>query len=308
MNSPQLLSAFEHCNRLGYWSRDWEKEQPDDVEMLRKALHVGMTTTRQDNGEAAGEECFGLGSTCGLQTSKINVHDQVIHLASLSDIITTAIRKPSEAPWGVPKPIQLGEGPTWVSGAYIAPSGTTLRRIVLASSWNDDRHFSECRAWYTLGEVCAFKMPMQLVVAVIGANRGGRRFSYWARGLRHPANKKLRFRKRTDVGSGFKSTWIEAWREDWDEISTVQWLEAMLEDDVLKDVLFRIDVPVPESKACQQIVDLAARRLDQIYVMNELPNKQLSTCDWPKKCDFIHPCHNNDSPNGRYGFVRVKYL
>lgn len=306
MNSPQLLVAYEHCNRLGFWSRDREKQQPDDVEMLRRAIRVGVTTTRKDHHEAAGEECYGMGSTCGLQTTKYSVHDQVIHLSCLSDIISMAVRKAAEPPWGIPLPIRLVEGPMWDSGAFLAPSGNALRRIVLASNWSDDRHFSECRSWYTLGEVCAFSLPMQMVVCVIGSNRGGRRHSYWTRGLQHPANKKLRFRKRTDVAAGFKNTWRETWREDHDEISTKDWLEAMLEDDVLKDVFFRVDVPVPEKVARQKIVDLAARRLEEIANLKEIPEQQLSTCDHPKPCIFRNPCHSEQEPNGRFGFVRLK--
>lgn len=304
MDSPYLLHHFEHCDREGYWARDWEKLKPDDTEMLHRALYAGLTTPREDFGQAAGEECYSLGSVCGLETDKWNVHEQVVHLSCLSEILTVASRKAVEPPWLVPKPIQLREGPTWTSGAYLDPSGKHLRRIVLASSWNDDRHFSECRAWNSLGEVCAYNLPMQLVVAVIGQNRSGKRYSYWSRGLRHPANKKLRFRKKNDVATGFKDTWREAWREDFDEISTKDWLQAMLEDDVLKDVFFKIDIPVPEKIAQQRIVDLAARKLERLDKLRELPDQNLSTCDWPKPCCFRNNCHAQNEPSGRYGFVR----
>lgn len=306
MDSARLISSYEHCNREGFWNRDREKQQPDDKEMLYKAIHVGVTTTRADHGEAAGEECFGMGATCGLQTTtKHSVHDQVLHLSCLSDIISVAVRKASEPPWGIPPPIQLGKGPTWASGAYLAPSGTSLRRIALVSNWSDDLHFHECRAWHTLGEVCAFGLPMQLVVAVIGSNKSGKRHSYWSHALRHPANRTLKFRKRVNVETPFKSTWREAWREDWDDLSTTQWLEAMLGDDVLRDVFFKIDVPVPEAKARKRIVDLASRRLEEIASLQAVPDQQLSTCDWPRPCIYRNPCHSNQEPNGRFGFVKI---
>jgi hypothetical protein len=308
MNSPLLLHHFEHCNRDGFWSRDWEKQQPDDVEMLNRAIKSGMTTTRQDFGQAAGEECFEMGSTCGLQTSKYSVHDQVVHLSFLSDLICTAVRKAAEPPWLLPEPVDLGKGPLWHSGAFLAPSGNFLRRVALVSSWNDDRHFSECRAWSSLGEVCAYSLPMQLVVAVIGQNKGGKRHSYWTRGLRHPANKTLRFRKKNDLGTPFKSTYLETWREDHDEITTKEWLEGMLQDGVLTDVLLKVDIPVPTAEARQRIVDLATRRLEEIQNLDKLPEQQLSTCDWPKVCAHRNHCHAGEEPSGRYGFVRVDSL
>jgi hypothetical protein len=146
---------------------------------------------------------------------------------------------------------------------------------------------------------------MKEAVIILGAHRDGKRHGYWSKGLRHPVNKKLRFRKKTDVSVGFKSTWATIFREDYDEISTEEWLSAMLNDGVLPDVCFSVEIPVPEKSAMQRIVDLAAYRLDEIYSANTLPPQQLSTCDWPTACNHRNHCHKNDPPSGRYGFVRV---
>jgi hypothetical protein len=187
----------------------------------------------------------------------------------------------------------------------MSPDGRFLRRIVLASAWNDDRHYSEARSWYTLGEVCAYDLPMQQAVIILGQHREGKRHGYWSKGLRHPVNKKLRFRKRNDVSTGFKSSWNSVWREDYDEITTKEWLDAMYEDGVLQDVAFNVDIPVPVKEVRKKIVDLAARKLEEIEEMKEIPDMQLSTCSWPVKCQFIRPCHNFETPNGRYGFVNI---
>jgi hypothetical protein len=298
MNSPALLTDFERCDRKGYWSRSHERIKLDDTEMLQAAIRAGVTEdTRKDWGEAAGEECYALGLEPGLETTHYDVYGEVTHLACIADIVTTAIRKPGEQPWKRPEPVQLRDGPMWTSGAYLSPDGGHLRRIVLASSWSDDRHYSECRSWFSLGEICAYGLPMQQVVIVLGQRRNGKRHGYWSKGLRHPANKKLRFRKKHDVSTGFKSTWLQIWREDYDDIPTLDWLQAMLEDGVLQDVCFNVEIPVPEKDARQMIVDLATRKLEKIQNLDSLPDQNLSTCDWPSACLFRSDCHANRSPN-----------
>lgn len=308
MNSPDLIKAYEHCNRDGYWARDFEHYKIDGTEMLQRALRTGLTSDRKDFGEHAGESCYGMGVEPGLQTKQLDIHSEVCHLACLSDVLCTAIRKPQESPWLIPDPIALPNGPTWHPSVYMDPTGTYLRRIALVSSWNDDRHFYECRAWNSLGEICAFGMPMQLVICVIGSNRSGRRHSYWSHGLRHPVSRKLRFRKRTDKSIPFKDSWTECWREDYDEISTKEWLQAMHEDGVLADSCFVVDIPVPDQPARDKIVELASKRLEQIYKLKTLPPQQLSTCDWPAPCQFRSNCHKDEQPSGRYGFVPVESL
>ncbi len=275
--------------------------------MLQAAIRAGVTEAeRKDWGEVAGEELYALGSEPGLETAHYDVHSEVVHLACISDLVTTAIRKPGEAPWQTPEPMRLGDGPEWISGAYLDPQGEHLRRTVLVSNWSDDRHYSESRSWFSLGEVCIYSLPMQQVVVVLGQARGGKRHGPWAKGLRHPLNKGLRFRKKRDVASGFKSSWEEVWREDYDEISTQEWLQAMLEDGVLQDVCFNVDIPVPAAAVRERIVEMAKRKMDKLAGLTELPDPQLTGCDWPVPCVFRDPCHAGREP--REGLYRIQGL
>ena len=137
---------------------------------------------------------------------------------------------------------------------------------------------------------------MQMAVIVLGQNRSGKRHSAWARGLRHPLNKKLRFRKKNDKSDGFKSSWLEVWREDFDDITTAAWLQAMLDDGMLQDLCFSVEIPVPEKAARERIVEMAARKLEKIQNLDKLPDPQLSTCDWPRPCLFRTPCHAGREP------------
>lgn len=305
MNSPLLLTHFEHCNRMGHWSRDWDRAKIEISELLQAGIREGLTTKRKDFGEAAGECVVGISAKREIVSDHHDVYMQCIHTAALADLICCALRTSTDEPWTLAEPIQLGAGPIWHTDAMLSPDGRFLRRVVLASHWADDRHYSEARSWFSLGEVSAYGLPMQEAVIVLGQNREGKRHGYWSKGLLHPANKKLRFRKRTKVSEGFKDSWQPIFREDHDEISTREWLDAMHTDGVYQDVCFRVDIPLPDKISRQKIVDLAASKLDGIHKTTSLPDQQLSTCDWPSVCRYRNACHSGNSPNGKYGFVQI---
>lgn len=296
---------LERCQCAAFFAKNWKLHKLEETAMIQEGLRAGLTTADADHGQCAGEAVYGLGSEPGLSTSHFDVHGQVVHLAALADVIATVVRKKSEAPWTVPEAIELASGATWRSGAYLSPDGTHLRRVALVTNWSDDRHYAEARSWRTLAEICVYGLPMQQVVCVIGQSWSGKRHSWWTHGLRHPVNKKLRFRKKNQIEQGFKSSWREIWREDYDDITTQDWLKAMIEDDVLKDVCFNVSVPVPEKTARQRIVDLAQRKLEIIAKMSTVPDKNLSTCDWPTPCSFRSPCHSGNQPSIKYGFVQI---
>jgi hypothetical protein len=265
-------------------------------------IREGLTISdREDYWQAAGERCFELAIQPGLDSKQYDLHAEVVHLCALSDILSAALRK--NEPWKPVEPIEVVNGTTWESDAFLDPSGEALRRVICVSSWSDDRSYSLCRSWGSLGTVCLHNMPMKIAVCMIGAHREGRYHSHWTKAVLHPVNKKLRFRKK--VEGKFKESWVPIFREDRDEISTQEWLQAMLDDGVLQDSTFVIDLPVPEPRARQEIIDLASRRLDQIYRTKELPSRQLSTCDWPQVCMYRSNCHSGNSPSGRYGFVQI---
>ena len=250
------------------------------------------------------ERCFELAVQPGLDSKQYDLHAEVVHLCALSDILSAALRK--NDPWKPVEPIEVGNGSLWESDAYLEASGEALRRVICVSSWSDDRSFSLCRSWGSLGTVCLYGLPLKIAVCMIGAHREGRYHSHWTKAVLHPVNKKLRFRKK--VEGKFKESWVSIYREDRDEISTQAWLQAMLDDGVLQDSTFVVDLPVPEKAARRRIVDLAAQRLEEIYRTETLPPQQLSTCDFPIPCIFRNPCHSGNSPSGKYGFVPVESL
>lgn len=301
MNTAEVLEGLERCPRISFWDRDWIKGRLSPSDMLDIGLDAGITEPiGGDYGMAAGETLYALGATREIESKQHDIHAEVVHLASIADIVTTAIRKPIDAPWQKAKPIGA-----WEPSCYLSPDGNYLRKVVFVTSWSPDRHYSLCRSWSALGEVCHHKLPMQLVVVMLGKHLNGRYHSYWSHGLTHPINKKIRFRKKSDKENPFKSSWVEVWREDHDEITTQEWLNSMIHDDVIRDVMFKIDVAVPEKPARQRIVDLAQRKLDRLEKMKSLPEQNLSTCDWPVPCSHRRHCHAGEEPSPRYGFINI---
>lgn len=273
--------------------------------MVNLALRASLVAAgAQQWGELAGAEVLQLAEDRGLQTDQNDIYSSVIHHAALSDLLVSSIRKPQDEPWLVPDPVQ-----NWTSDCFLSPDGRYLRRYTLVSHWNDQRHYSECRSWYSCGEIAHYKLPMQLIVLVIGQERLGKRLSPWVSGFLHPANHELRFRKKsrsqTEV---FNDKWTKIWREDHAEITRETWLNGMLKDDVLPEVCFKIDMPVPDEIHCQRIRDIAARKLERLYAMTETPEPNLSTCDWPVPCTFRRLCHTipEREPSRKNGFVQIE--
>ena len=299
--SAQLLSNFEQCSRRGFYARSYEPERLPAVEMVRDALRVSLTAQEQrDWGELAGSHVLQLAQDRGLDTHLHELYPSVMHHAALSDILVSSIRKPEDPAWLIP-PVQ-----NWTSACFLAPAGDYLRRIVLVSHWTEEREESETRNWYTLGELAHYNLPMQLIVFVIGQQRNGKRSSPWVKGFLHPQNKVLRFRRKDRAKSAtFNEAWNTVLREDHAEISREKWLESMLKDDVLREAVFKIDVPIPSPVVMERFRGMAQRKLEALYATKEKPEANLSSCDWPVPCPFRKCCWSNPErePSRRLGFT-----
>lgn len=308
MDTATLLTYSETCARKGAWSKDWERRRLDATTMLRQGIIAGLTSDREDFGEAAGETIMELAENPGMEmpTSRF-LHESVIHHAALADMLTTAIRQPKDKPWGVYPATQTPLG-WWASSAFIRPTSPAgLLGVTLASSWNAERHYSTVRSWYGIGEVALQALPMTMVVVILGQHRDGRRSGPWTKGFLHPQNHKLRFRKKSKTSSEvFSDRWEQVWREDRGEISNRDWLQAMLEDDILRDVLFTIEILVPGKSEIGRIRDMAARKMERLEKTKSLPEASLSVCDRPP-CPFRGCCHSEVpySPSEKTGFIRV---
>lgn len=250
--------------------------------MLHAAVRSGLLSDREDFGEAAGEAFIEMARERGLEGLKGHqVYPSAIHHACLADILVSATRKPGDSPWVVPEPLI-----DWKPSAMMDRDGSRLRQFLAVSYWNEDRQRSAIQSWSVIGEVCMYDMPMQLVVAVIGNMREGRRPSPWTRGYLHPSHKGLRFRRRgKNAADGFNERWLHIWREDHDEITRETWIQRMAEDSILQEQMFVVDVEVPQTVDRDRIRSMAQRQGSEVRSMESLPDPVLSICNDP-----IHPC------------------
>lgn len=299
-DTAHLIQTSEECERKAFFSRQWEKKKITPARMLDLGIKAGLTYDGEDFGEEAGSVVYELGATRGLDSEQYDVHSEVVHLASLADIISVAARKKGDKPWKSPDALE-----DWKPSCFISPDGNYLRRIVTVSNWSEERQNSITRSWATLGPAAFYDLPMQIGVIITGARRDGRYHSFWSHALQHPQNKKLRFRKKNDIAKGFKESWLECWRPDHDEIGTKEWLDAMIGDDVLRDLFFKIDMPRMEEVSRKRVMDVAKRKVDKIQNTKTLPDEQYAGCSWPTRCSFLGCCSRGDVPNGRTGFIPV---
>jgi len=274
--------------------------------MVDEGIKYALAATQGDSwGQLAGDTVMGLAADRGLEAEgTVDIYGSILHHACLADILTTAVRKQDTPAWVVPEKVN-----DWTSGAFLSPDGSNLRRCVLASSWSDARHYSECRSWMTLGEIAMYELPMQLVVLIIGQQRDGRRHGAWTTGYRHPKNHELRFRKRQHSNTQeFNEKWERIVREEHAEITREEWLEKMLADDVLPNVCFKEDIEVPPPRQIARIKELAVRKLERLLNLKEIPEMNLSSCDFPVPCPFKKLCWAlpERMPSKDYGYVRIK--
>src|SRR5262245_53033097 len=94
VSSAELLSAFESCNRRGYWSQSWVRHRQLPMEMFHAAVRQALLETAPDPGENAGELMMTLAAERGLDVSdSINLYRCARNHAAAADIIVTAIRQ-----------------------------------------------------------------------------------------------------------------------------------------------------------------------------------------------------------------------
>lgn len=261
----------------------------------------------RDWGEYAGDTVMQTAEDRGLTEPHPNPYACVLHHACLSDILASVLRKKTDPPWVKPDPVD-----GWESSAYLAPDGSHLRRVVLASHWSEERQISECNAWGTLGEMAVYNLPVKLAVMIIGQEIRGVRSTPWTTAFLHPSgNQVLRFRKRHKTQHEvFNSKWTKIRREEHAEISREKWLDAMLADDVLRDICFPVEVPLAAKIQLKRVRELAKRHQHDMYLTRMAPEPQLSTCDWPTPCIFRKLCRAvpEREPVTMFGYQRLSEL
>lgn len=298
--SSTVLQAHDRCARSEFLARDWERVRVRPSDALLRAVEAGLEYDgEEDPGQNAGDELMTIAAERGLDTSQADQYGQAHHLCSLADLLTFFLRP--GGPWQRPEDARVGKAP-WISSAFLDPSGTRLRRVVIVDRWSLERKRAEEHSWKAIGEVCAYEIPMTQTVLVVGQHRDGRRHSAWSKGWLHPMNNTLRIQKRS--GETFGGAWKPVWREDLG-FSREKWLDAMTDDGVIGDLALEEEVKVPEKPERSKILDLMERKMTEIRKTVELPDPRPSVCDWPLPCQFLECCWNFTQPSERNGYVRI---
>ena len=124
IDTAAVITTQEECERKSHWSLRWEKNKLLPSRMLDLGIRAGLTYDGDDFGEEAGSVVYELGATRGVDSEQYDVHSEVVHIASLSDIISVAARKAGDKPWKSPDPLE-----DWNPSCFISPDGLYLRRM-----------------------------------------------------------------------------------------------------------------------------------------------------------------------------------
>jgi len=297
--SATALAAHDRCPRAAFLSKTWERSLVSPLAALYQAVEAGLESEEDDPGQDAGNTLMTLATERGLDTKQADLYGQAMHLCALSDLLTFFLRP--GAAWERPEDAAIGNAP-WVSTAYLDPSGTRLRRVVIVDRWSEERARAESHSWRSIGECVAYDLPLTQTVIVAGQHREGRRHSPWTKAWTHPINHELRMRKRS--GEGFGGKWRPVWREE-TEFSREKWLDSMANDGITGDVAFEVTVEVPGLAAKTKIEYLMEKKMAEIEETKTLPDPRPSVCDWPVPCQFAACCWKFEVPSERNGYVNI---
>ena len=288
MISADLIADLESCQRRGYYSRDYFPRRLHPTELTRQAIYSALTSEREDVGEFAGEEVIRLCGDVGLDVKDSDyVYDIGAHHACIADIVATWARYELGANLERLEPQTIGNL-SWTPNCL--RNGSRLLRLGLVDHFADERSLSESRSWFSVGEVAVFDLPMDIYLVSLGASRGGKRHSAWTKGLLHPRNRKLRFKKQIQKIQGFKESWLPIWREDHAEISRETWLNTMQEDGALQDLVMTVKVEPFAKEKREEILGYIQRKAETLAGLRHLPDPNYSACDWPRPCFFRTVC------------------
>lgn len=283
--STHLLDTFDKCERRFAFSQKYEPKLITPLGLLYHSLNAAIISP--DPAQSAKDAAMRMAARREMVTGDINKFTTIRHLEALAGIIATAVQQKL----GILTP--LGEVNGWDSALYRS-SNNILHRIELVSHFDDDRLRACAHSWRVIGEMAALRSPINLVMIVIGAQRGGRRHSAWTRGLLHPVNKALRFAPRNAKKKGFGDTWNHAWREQHSEISTLEWLNQMKKDDVLDDLIHSRSIAYrhDDHRMIAAREEMFALSLRMSTATLTAPMRR-SACDEWGGCPFANVCYSS---------------
>jgi hypothetical protein len=216
-----------------------------------------------------------LAGKFGVETSRPDPYDLMVHYAHLAEVLARVVRQPETDPF-----TKVGTYKFYDPDSWLVAGGTRIMRLVIVDRWSDNRLQAELHGWRTIGDVCVTGLPMTLRVLVIGEQVNGRRHGYWTKAKQHPYTKQLRW-KRTRGDQELGESWKTVWREQ-SQVSADKWIEGMARDGVLRESAFEVKVKVPEQYQRDRVLEDITRISDEMQALRAgkvTPPMTRSACD-----------------------------
>jgi hypothetical protein len=272
--SAEKLDVIDRCEKRSAFERRWKARVISPMGLLYKAVEAGVI----GNGEKdAKDEVMKVAAKMEIASPDLNPYALARHIGSLGGMVAEAIKgeRGEVVPVGA---VKLASGDGWKSGLFRGGKG--LMKIVLLAHWDDDALRAVAHSWGVVGELVAVREPIELVIAVVGPQRAGKRHSAWTKGYLHPQNHVLRFARRQGKESGFSSGWVEVWREMREDISTGEWMKQMKVDGVMDKLLVGRGVKFnPDDnrmKVAEREMMVLAERMEAVTINSPMHR---SACD-----------------------------
>jgi hypothetical protein len=304
--TPQMFDVFDRCERRLAYERTHEPTTISAVGLLYAAIEAGMVS--MDPKQGAKDALIALTSRLDVHAGDLSPISAVRHIECMAEVIGLALRA-KMGQCSRPDRVALGQH-EWQSNLFLARG--ELHRIILTSHMDDDSLRSFAHAWQTVGELAALERLITLTVVIIGAQRGGRRHSHWAKASQHPIQKSaLRFAPRKK-DEEFTSNWKTVWREQTD-ISAETWLDRMKSDEVLPDLILsrRIQYNGEDQRMIQAKQDMLAIA-EKMETASVYAPMRRSSCDELGKgaCPWQNVCYSSTpvTPDDLSWLYREKHL
>jgi hypothetical protein len=300
--SATALTHFQDCRRRHLIELDWyaHHHRPKTLfdRLLSRAIYKlsngGDPVAEADEArtqflEAAANP--GLDQPYGTNTYQV-AKDWCAMLETIPRAVATLVLL-TVKPAGV---VFLDDLTSWQTTSWMDDSGT-LHRWITVDKWNEDALAREMHGWHAFGDMAVLRAPMMLHVIEIGQMRKGRRASQWARGWRHPSVANIHgvHFKHKD-GSSYQK-WTPLYLADAGDITPEDWVEAMIRDRVIDDVVHHVTVNAPSDAVCEDTVRqmlAEARRMRAMeregYDWTEIPMSR-GACDGLVPCIWQDACY-----------------
>mgnify|MGYP001608439154 CR=1 FL=1 len=194
-----------------------------------------------------------------------------------------------------PKPITINSNTLWLPLSFAAESGA-LHRWRFVDYANDDAIMTELHGWELFGDLVLSGMPMTLHMVSIGRRDRDHHTSPWCKAYKAPSFNMYKFQKKS--GGGLSDNWKPIYFADDIDLDPSDWVDQMIEDDVITSLISHINVTEPYE--CHKLnfrrdldYEVGDIQCNMPVPWYELPMGR-GACDKPFICPHQELCYSLD--------------